>query len=101
MVVPSLWDEPFGIVSLEGLACGCVVIGSECGGRKDAISSCGTTFPNGNLQALTEALVNPLQNPQQLASYKANAPAHLLRHQKSAIAQSYLQVLETAINSSR
>ncbi|MEI6331104.1 MAG: glycosyltransferase family 4 protein [Pseudanabaena sp. ELA645] len=101
MVVPSLWDEPFGIVALEGLACGCVVIGSERGGLKDAIGLCGITFPNGNLQAITESLVNLLQNQNQLASYKANAPAHLLRHQKSVIAQSYLQVLETAINSRR
>lgn len=101
MVVPSLWDEPFGIVALEGLACGCVVIGSERGGLKDAIGSCGITFPNGNLQALTESLVNLLQNTEQLAVYKANAPKHLLRHQKTEIAQSYLQVLETAINSSR
>ena len=27
LVVPSLWQEPFGIVALEGIACGCVVIG--------------------------------------------------------------------------
>ena len=28
LVVPSLWAEPFGIVALEGIACGCVVVGS-------------------------------------------------------------------------
>ena len=75
--------------------------GSAGGGLKDAIGLCGITFPNGNLQALTESLVNLLQNTEQLAVYKANAPDHLLRHQKTPIAQSYLQVLETAINSSR
>ena len=101
MVIPSLWDEPFGIVALEGLACGCVIVGSQGGGLKDAIGSCGITFPNGNLQALTEALVNLLQNSEQLVIYKANAQEHLLRHQKSAIAEAYLQILETAINSSR
>ncbi|MBC7927993.1 MAG: glycosyltransferase family 4 protein, partial [Bryobacteraceae bacterium] len=36
MVVPSRWREPFGIVALEGIACGCVVVGSEGGGLKDA-----------------------------------------------------------------
>ena len=101
MVIPSLWDEPFGIVALEGLACGCVIVGSQGGGLKDAIGSCGITFPNGNLHALTEALVNLLQNSEQLVTYKANAQEHLLRHQKSAIAEAYLQILETAINSSR
>src|SRR2546423_11563028 len=29
MVVPSRWQEPFGIVALEGIACGCIVVGSE------------------------------------------------------------------------
>ena len=101
MVIPSLWDEPFGIVALEGLACGCVIVGSQGGGLKDAIGSCGITFPNGNLHALTEALVNILQNSEQLVTYKANAQEHLLRHQKSAITEAYLQILETAINSSR
>jgi glycogen synthase len=101
MVVPSLWDEPFGIVALEGIACGCVLVGSERGGLKDAIGCCGITFPNGNLQALTEALVNLLQNPEQLARYKANAPEHLLRHQKSAIAKAYLEVIKTAVESNK
>ena len=27
LVVPSLWAEPFGVVALEGIACGCVVVG--------------------------------------------------------------------------
>ncbi|HJP83483.1 MAG TPA: glycosyltransferase family 4 protein, partial [Fimbriimonadaceae bacterium] len=31
MVVPSRWKEPFGIVALEGIACGCAVVGSEGG----------------------------------------------------------------------
>ena len=101
MVVPSLWDEPFGIVALEGIACGCVVIGSEGGGLKDAIGSCGVTFPNGDVQALTQILLKLLKNPDQTSIYRANAPDHLLRHQKSAIAEAYLQILETAINSSR
>ena len=32
MVVPSRTPEPFGVVALEGIACGCVVVGSEGGG---------------------------------------------------------------------
>jgi glycosyltransferase involved in cell wall biosynthesis len=99
MVVPSLWNEPFGIVALEGIACGCVIVGSEGGGLKDAIGSCGETFPNGNVQALTQVLFNLLQNPDQLRLYRANAPDHLLRHQKSAIATAYLEVIQSAIQS--
>jgi glycosyltransferase involved in cell wall biosynthesis len=31
-IVPSLWDEPFGIVAIESLAAGCPVIASAVGG---------------------------------------------------------------------
>ncbi len=41
-----------GIVALEGIACGCVVIGSQGGGLKDAIGNCGLTYPNGDVAAL-------------------------------------------------
>lgn len=99
MVIPSLWDEPFGIVALEGIACGCVIVGSERGGLKDAIGSCGVTFPNGDVQALTQVLFNLLHNPAQLSIYRANSPDHLLRHQKSAIATAYLEVMQSAIQS--
>src|ERR1043165_1619720 len=37
MVVPSRWKEPFGLVALEGIACGCAVIGSDARGLPAAI----------------------------------------------------------------
>ncbi|MEP6685896.1 MAG: glycosyltransferase family 4 protein, partial [Verrucomicrobiota bacterium] len=62
LVVPSRWPEPFGVVALEGVACGCVVIGSEDGGLKDAIGPCGVTFPNGDEKALAETLQTGLSD---------------------------------------
>ncbi|ABI61225.1 glycosyltransferase family 4 protein [Granulibacter bethesdensis] len=32
LVVPSLWEEPFGLVALEGMACGAAVLSSNRGG---------------------------------------------------------------------
>lgn len=32
MVIPSIWEEPFGVVALEGLACGCNIVASNRGG---------------------------------------------------------------------
>jgi glycosyltransferase involved in cell wall biosynthesis len=97
LVVPSVWEEPFGIVALEGIACGCVVVGSEAGGLKDAIGSCGVTFPNGDVSALTQALFDLLTNPDKLAGYREKADSHLSRHTKAAVAKAYLQVLEKVI----
>jgi glycosyltransferase involved in cell wall biosynthesis len=96
MVIPSLWNEPFGIVALEGIACGCVILGSEGGGLKDAIGPCGLTFPNGDVQALTQTLAHLLKNPAQIAYYRQNAPSHLAKHRKEKVAQAYIRVLEEA-----
>jgi glycogen synthase len=98
MVVPSLWDEPFGIVALEGIACGCVVVGSEGGGLKDAIGGCGATFPNGNVDQLTLILLGLLTQPDRLADYRENARSHLDRHTSKAVTKKYLEVLEAVIN---
>ncbi|WLT38829.1 glycosyltransferase family 4 protein [Synechocystis sp. B12] len=98
MVVPSLWNEPFGIVALEGIACGCVVVGSSGGGLKEAIGDCGLTFPNGDIIALTQALKQLLTQPSLLDHYRANATKHLKKHQKAIVAKAYLEVLEKAIS---
>jgi glycosyltransferase involved in cell wall biosynthesis len=97
LVVPSLWREPFGIVALEGIACGCVVIGSEGGGLKDAIGSCGVTFPNGDVKALTQTLFDLLINSDKLSTYRENAESHLPHHTRTAVAKAYLQVMEKVI----
>ncbi len=97
LVVPSRWQEPFGIVALEGIACGCVVIGSERGGLKDAIGPCGVTFPNGDVKTLTQTLFDLLTNPDKLSTYREKVQSHLSRHTRAAVAKAYLQVLERAI----
>jgi glycogen(starch) synthase len=97
MIVPSRWQEPFGIVALEGIACGCVVVGSEGGGLKDAIGPCGVTFPNGDATALAQVLAELLKDEQKLSGYRTHAEAHLLRPRKEDIAKSYLQVFSTAL----
>lgn len=94
LVVPSLWQEPFGIVALEGIACGCVVIGSAGGGLPDAIGPCGETFPNGDHRALAERLRALLADPVGLASYRVAAPGHLAKHTRAAVAEAYVRELD-------
>jgi glycosyltransferase involved in cell wall biosynthesis len=94
LVVPSLWNEPFGIVALEGIACGLSVVGSNGGGLPEAIGPCGVTFPNGDVAALTARLGELLREPTRIAELLANAPAHLARHNPEAAASAYLAVME-------
>jgi glycogen synthase len=95
LVMPSRWLEPFGIVALEGIACGCVVVGSSGGGLKNAIGPGGVTFPNNNVAALTQILADLLHHPEKLAQYRETS-AHLARHQRGIVAKAYLKVIESA-----
>ncbi len=97
LVVPSRWQEPFGIVALEGIACGCVVVGSAGGGLRDAIGACGVTFPNEDVSALTDHLATLLLHPDRRAYHRAMAAEHLARHTRAAVATAYLQTFQTAL----
>jgi glycosyltransferase involved in cell wall biosynthesis len=97
LVVPSRWAEPFGIVALEGIACGCVVIGSEQGGLPSAIGPCGCTVPNGDAPALAAAIERVLGDGQLQAQYRAGAAEHLARHTVPSVAAAYLAVFDKAV----
>jgi glycosyltransferase involved in cell wall biosynthesis len=94
MLVPSRYHEPFGVVALEGIACGCVVIGSSGGGLPEAIGPCGITFTNGDVAELADKIEKLLSQPDLLEAYRTKAPAHLLRHRPSAVATEYLRLLQ-------
>ncbi|MEP7014316.1 MAG: glycosyltransferase family 4 protein [Verrucomicrobiota bacterium] len=96
LAVPSRWPEPFGIVALEGIACGCVVVGSQDGGLKEAIGPCGLTFENGNERALSECLRTLLRYPETLNKFRQDAPMHLNRFRAETIATVYCRLLEDA-----
>ena len=100
LVVPSLWPEPFGIVALEGIACGCAVIGSAGGGLPEAIGPCGLTFPNGDAAALSACIGRLLRDPPALAAFAAAAPAHLARHSVRAITDAWLEAMTAAVDRS-
>jgi glycosyltransferase involved in cell wall biosynthesis len=96
LVVPSRYNEPFGIVALEGIACGCLVVGSEGGGLKEAIGPCGYTFRNGDAAALAGLLERLLRDPAAAAEALAAAPAHLARHTGEVVVRAYLREIERA-----
>lgn len=96
LVVPSLWAEPFGIVALEGIACGCVVVGSAAGGLLEAIGPCGVTFPNGDPRLLAEALENLLRDPERLRALRDGAQDHLAKYSAHHIASIYIERMQAA-----
>jgi len=96
LVVPSIWEEPFGIVALEGIACGCVVVASRGGGLSEAVGRCGLTVPNGDVLALANALRQALSDRVLRESLRNSASAHLTTFSRRSVANRYLSVLESA-----
>jgi glycogen synthase len=99
MVVPSRLFEAFGLVVLEGIACGCVVLGSAQGGLPEAIGPCGETFINENVQDLARQLSDLWRHPERLSVYRANAKEYLRHFRRDRIAASYIEVIERVLNS--
>jgi len=96
-VVPSRYNEPFGIVALEAIACGCAVVGSAGGGLSEAFGPCGVGFPNGDAKALAARLEQLLLDPAHVARLLENAPGHLAAHSSPAVFGRYARILDGAV----
>jgi glycosyltransferase involved in cell wall biosynthesis len=72
-------------------------VGSEGGGLPEAIGPCGPTFPNGDANALADAIDRLLSTPALLATFRSAASTHLAAHTPAAAASAYLQLFESAI----
>ena len=101
LVAPSRYREPFGIVALEGIACGCVVVGSRGGGLKEAIGPCGRVFTNGDPADLARVLRELMQDPGSMAQCMRSAPGHLAAHTSERVIRRYLEVFEVAARRGR
>lgn len=94
LVIPSTWEEPFGIVALEGIACGCVVIGTDGGGLPEAMGPCGIVVPRRNAEALAAAIRELVMNEALQRRYRAAFHDHLARHTPERLVRAYLDVLQ-------
>jgi glycogen(starch) synthase len=97
LVLPSRYNEPFGVAALEGIACGCVVVGSAGGGLPEAIGPCGRIFRNGDVDELAAVLGGLLRQPETLHGLRQGAADHLARHGSERVARLYLAALEARL----
>ena len=98
LIVPSLWQEPFGNVALEGMACGCIPIVSDGGGLPEAIGEAGLIFERGNVEDLAEKmklLITDFDLQQKMINAQKS---HLALHDPKTVAQKYLEVIKSAMN---
>ena len=98
MLVPSAWEEPFGNVVLEGMACGCLPIASDGGGLPEAIGRAGLIFQRNDISSLVNCMHRIMENPALDRQLREAAPGHLAAHLPYIVANKYLQVIENAFN---
>lgn len=84
LVLPSLtrpnWKEQFGRVLVEAMASGVPVIGSSSGAIPDVIGTAGLIVPEGNCDALTNALQLLLDQPAERQRLAQAGRVHVLQH---------------------
>ena len=72
-VVPSRWDEPFGLTTVEGMASGLAVAGSETGGTPEIVGDDGLLFERDNAAQLASCLERLVCDPALRAEYGRRA----------------------------
>lgn len=93
---PAL-TEPFGLTLLEAAACGAPLVATENGGPVDIIGNChnGLLVDPLDTQAIADALLSILKNPQQWQAFSENGLQNVSRfYSWQAHAKSYLTKLQ-------
>jgi glycosyltransferase involved in cell wall biosynthesis len=65
VVAPSEWEEAFGLVAAEAMACGAAVIVSDAGGLPEVVGNAGLVFRRGDVADLAGKLRQLIDSPQQ------------------------------------
>lgn len=60
---PDVWEEQFGYVLIQAMACAVPTLGSDSGAIPEVIDLPSMIVPAGNIDALTEKLLSLLNNP--------------------------------------
>ena len=68
LVIPSIWQEPFGLVAAEAMSNGICVIASKVGGIPEIIRDNGILIENINFQKLEKSLIE-LMNDDELRNF--------------------------------
>jgi glycosyltransferase involved in cell wall biosynthesis len=97
LAVPSVWEEPFGVVALEGIACGLTPVVTDSGGLPDAAGRCSVVIPKSDPSALANAIRHLYADAGAWTALRGFADEHLSRHRPEVVAAAYLAVLESSI----
>jgi len=94
IVIPSLWEEPFGLVVLEGFNAGCVPVAFDSGALKDVIGEAGITVKKGDYNTLAKTISSLLNDNDKLTTFKNKIPLQLVKFDFEKAMQKFISELE-------
>jgi glycosyltransferase involved in cell wall biosynthesis len=96
ILVPSSWEEPYGNVVLEGMACGCIPVTSNGGGMPEAVGNAGFIFKRNNLGDMVDTLKSVLSGADKVEHVLRQVPEHLKKHSLEVVAERYFTIIKGA-----
>ncbi len=94
--IPSDWDEPFGIVALEAIACGCYVVAFPDGGLPLAVGQAGLLTGEKSPAALADGIQRVLTEASLRSRIDDHRRAHLKKFSRGTIAARLIELLGLA-----
>ena len=95
-VLPSMWEEPFGLTIVEALAVGLPLIPTRSGGIPEICDGVASFVDRNNIiNNLTNAILNLYQHPEKRALMAALSLKHSKQFDKSLFADSFLNALSS------
>ena len=70
LVVPSVWEEPFGLTALEGFCYGAAIIASKVGGLEEMLDGTGLLIKDIDEIKLEKSITSLIQNKKLLEDYQ-------------------------------
>jgi glycosyltransferase involved in cell wall biosynthesis len=100
-VVPSVWEEPFGLVAIEAMLAKRPVVASAVGGLKDVVDHevTGLLVPPRDPAALAEALDKLLDNPRRRAQMGRAGHDRALDFEVGSVAPRVLELFDRVLQS--
>jgi len=87
-VLPSLWDEPIQLASMEAAACGCAVVTTRRGGIQEGMGEAALYLPEETPRAIENVLRRLMGDGKELKIWQKKARNHVV--QNSDLRQSAL-----------
>lgn len=96
-VLPSVWYEPMGGVTIELMAAGKCLIVSAQGGLAECVGDAGLVFPNGDAMALADRMLELLNDPARRDALAAAARERARQFLPERFVAQYIALLRDVI----